>query len=235
MFLSNKDDDLSQKNVIGQIKKEIFSVLKEAGFSEFTTRHAWRYKDETIDVIEFQFFDKDLAYQLGVTNLSFAINLGRYFNWCPEDGPEKLLYQKKDTLTPDVTICPARKPLTRTITQKIDNKHVWLIDKKGNNLSTVFENIQHEIQNTALPWFEGLNNFDHWEQTLLQQEQTNNFFGFGSLDSPSRNMLLGFTKFKKQEWSKAIHYFELALNSGAIHFLRDNILSHIEKAKSNIT
>lgn len=42
---------MDNKDVNKVIKSKIWSFLKEEGFSKFTSRNAWRYQQNTIEVV----------------------------------------------------------------------------------------------------------------------------------------------------------------------------------------
>lgn len=72
---------MDSKIVNKEIKKTIKPFLQAVGFTKFSERNAWRYRDEFIEVINFQSFNSYLADGVGCTTYSFAINLGVYFKW----------------------------------------------------------------------------------------------------------------------------------------------------------
>ena len=77
---------MDSKVVNKYIKNKIWPYLKEQGFSQFNARNAWRTKDETIEVINFQSFNSYIAEGVGCTTYSFGINLGVYYK-CYENTP----------------------------------------------------------------------------------------------------------------------------------------------------
>ena len=74
---------MDSKVVNKVINKNIWSFLKEQGFSMFTSRSAWRFNQDTIEIINFQSFNSYLAEVLGCTTYSFTVNLAIYFTKIP--------------------------------------------------------------------------------------------------------------------------------------------------------
>ena len=62
-------------------------VLKDRGFTCFTSRTAWRDQEQLIDIINFQSFNGYNADVLGCTTFSFAVNLSIYLADVPSDHP----------------------------------------------------------------------------------------------------------------------------------------------------
>lgn len=78
------------------INKNIWSFLKEQGFIMFTPRSAWRFNQDTIEIIDFQSFNSCLAEVLGCTTYSFTVNLAIYFTKIPDKFPNITIKEKTD-------------------------------------------------------------------------------------------------------------------------------------------
>jgi len=74
---------MDSRIVAREIKNEIWPLLRNHGFSEFTGKSAWRRLPEQIHVVNFQSFSRYLAERVGCTTFSFALNLGIYFRTIP--------------------------------------------------------------------------------------------------------------------------------------------------------
>jgi hypothetical protein len=77
---------LDAKTVNKQLRAVVRPMLKEARFTRFTERNAWRFLDEAKWIVNFQSFNAYLADGIGCTTYSFAVNLGVYLDDCAEDG-----------------------------------------------------------------------------------------------------------------------------------------------------
>ncbi len=79
---------MDSKNVNREIKSTVWASLKTRGFDNFSTRTAWRHHADRIDVVNFQLFNSYNASAIGCTTFSFAINLGCYLPYIPDQyGP----------------------------------------------------------------------------------------------------------------------------------------------------
>ncbi|TMH10514.1 MAG: DUF4304 domain-containing protein [Betaproteobacteria bacterium] len=136
-----------------EIRRSIWSALKNAGFSFFTARTAWRHDKDQIEVVNFQSFNRYNADVLGVTTFSFSVNLGSYLLYVPPQWPPKV---KAGRLMPTESQCHFRGRLTRTVSQK-SNKHpdIWLVDNDGRNLGWCLKDVEQKIP-TVHAWFERL-------------------------------------------------------------------------------
>ena len=63
--------------VNGWIRKRIWPVLRDGGFTRFTPRTAWRYIPTRIEIVNFQSFNSYLAESVGATTYSSLEGSGR--------------------------------------------------------------------------------------------------------------------------------------------------------------
>lgn len=220
---------MDSKLVNKEIRKYIWSILRQEGFSKFSPRSAWRCRNNRYEVINFQSFNSYLAEGLGCTTYSFSINLGIYLSYIPYPN----LTNHKNRHCPQEYECHLRKRLVRTLIQKqFSRNDIWFIDPSGSNLNEVIQDALDVILTDGLPWFEEFSN----DQIVLdtfknEKESINGSFGFGNNPSPTRSLFLGFTAYKLVEVETARKELENALHSNCFPFLNERIkqcLSELE-------
>jgi hypothetical protein len=74
---------MDSKAVSKEIRGRVWPLLKAAGFTRFSTRSAWRYREGKIDVITFRSYNAYNASVMGVTPFSFSVNLGTFLTYVP--------------------------------------------------------------------------------------------------------------------------------------------------------
>lgn len=172
---------MDSKVVNKAIRENIRPILKEAGFSKFTARNAWRYRGEIIEVVNFQFFNSNLAESVGCTTYSFSINLGSYFKWKERMPWYRLNANNKILDTPQEYSCDLRGFLQKNLDQHNlfhpyqeyngkDRKNVWYILEDGTNLIESVESAALSIKTEALPWFNQISNLDALLPMLLKEK-----------------------------------------------------------------
>jgi hypothetical protein len=136
-----------------ELKAVVFPILRAAGFSEFTSRTAWRLRDECTDIIEFRSLGSYLGDAIGVTSHSVAAAAGVYYKavhqtpWATEPMPAR----------PQEPACHARLFLRKSILQLwCWRPDVWYVSRTGSNLARVVGDLTKAVQTQALPWFEEL-------------------------------------------------------------------------------
>jgi hypothetical protein len=172
-----------------EIRRSIWRALKEAGFSTFTSRTAWRYSEGQVEVLNFQSFNRYNADVLGVTTYSFAVNLGSYLLYVPPQRPPKI---KGGKPVPEESACHFRGRLIRTISQSHEHSDIWLVDNDGRNLSWCIRDVQQQLS-LALRWFDRLQDKNEVLRILLEDpENMESLWGFGNDPSPIRSYLAGY-------------------------------------------
>jgi hypothetical protein len=176
-----------------EIRRSIWSALKKAGFSKFTTRTAWRYAEDQIEVVNFQSFNRYNADVLGVTPFSFAVNLGSYLSYVPPQWPSKV---KDGRQVPAESECHFRGRLARTISQSHKHTDVWFVDSDGRNLAWCIKDVEQQLP-LALQWFDRLRDKSEVLRILLKEsEEMSRLWGFGNNPSPIRAYLSGYVALK---------------------------------------
>jgi hypothetical protein len=198
-----------------QIKSVIRPMLKEAGFTQFTSRTAWRYSREKIDVVNFQSFNSYLANALRCTTYSFAVRLGCSFDAIPRREKVK---SKDGSLRPEEYECHFRLPLQKSIKQpSLKRKDVWYVDPTGENLETVIADARRAILDIGLPWFKRFSNPQEVLRTLLEDSESDkSASGFGAHSSPRRDFMTGFTALSLGKMDLAKEHIKKALDSGFV-------------------
>jgi len=145
---------MNSKTVNAAIAQTIWPILKDAGFNAFRARSAWRKRDQTVEVVNFQSFNASLAERLGCTTLSFSINLGVYY-LCVHKTPWVNRWPPVYPTPPDEpeeSACHARRQLTKELKQKqFPRADIWYLDLDGANLSEVIADARQTIQTIGLP------------------------------------------------------------------------------------
>ena len=176
-----------------EIRRSIWSALRKAGFSKFTTRTAWRYAEDQIEVINFQSFNRYNADILGITTLSFAVNLGSYLLYVPPQWPSKV---KDGKQVPRESACHFRGRLVRIISQPHKHADIWLVDNDGRNLGWCIKDVEQQVP-LALQWFDRLRDKSEVLRILLKEpEKMSRLWGFGNNPSPIRAYLCGYVALK---------------------------------------
>jgi hypothetical protein len=147
------------------IKAKIWPVLKQAGFSAFTSRVAWRFCADRIEVIEFQSFNSYNASIIGVTTFSFSVNIGMFPLYVPPQWPPKV---KDGKLLPSQAECPFRGSLERSIQSEIKTTAIWPVNADGNNLGWCIQDVLSQLPN-AFNWFANLSSKERVLQVLTSE------------------------------------------------------------------
>jgi hypothetical protein len=137
------------KAVAKALKTAVFPLLRDAGFSEFTTRTAWRTGVNTIAVLDFPSLGSYLGSAVRVTSHSFGASAGLYYKamhatpWAKEPIPG----------LPEEWRCQARKVLRKRLFQLwCWRPDVWYVNREGTNLDSVLADTIKAIREQALPW-----------------------------------------------------------------------------------
>jgi len=149
-----------------QIKEIIWPELKKNGFTSFSPQRAWRYLENTINVVEVQTFDQHIRDGVGCSALSFAVRLGVYY-LAKEKSP---WFEGKFIKKPKEYECGARGTLIKNIDQAglfhpwgeysdtKDRKDVWYVFDDASNLSGILTEVGNLISQNGFQWFDNFNN-----------------------------------------------------------------------------
>jgi hypothetical protein len=182
-------DGMDSKVVNREIKKSIWPALKQAGFSRFSQRTAWRHQQDSIDVLDFQSFNSYNAEALGITTFSFCVNLGKYLRYVP---PQWDVRMKDGIELPREWECLFRGRLHPTFSAAASDKTIWSVDRAGKNLSWCIQDVVAQVS-TALDWFRRLDDRAEVLRILMEQdEEMQRLWGFGRIASPLRSYSAGY-------------------------------------------
>lgn len=182
-------ESMDSRAVNKEIRRSIWSALRDLGFSAFSSRTAWRYAGQQIEVINFQSFNRYKADVLGITTFSFAVNLGSYLSYIPPQWPPKV---KDGKQVPEESSCHFRGRLSRKISQSHKYTDIWLVEDDGRNLGWCIRDVQQQLP-LAMQWFERLRDKNEVLRILLKDsEQMGSLWGFGKNPSPIRSYLSGY-------------------------------------------
>jgi hypothetical protein len=148
---------MDSKVVNAEIRRVIRPLLKDAGFTTFVARNAWRRRGEVIDVVNFQSFSVHLAERLRCTTFSFGVNLGVYYMavhetpWCAKY--PRLLRSRPER--PAEHCCPARHHLSKRLTQPMfPRQDIWFVPNSGEGLEQIVGDAKDVIADEGLQWLE---------------------------------------------------------------------------------
>jgi hypothetical protein len=231
----SKPIQMDGKVVNREIRKRIWPKLKEAGFTAFTPRTAWRYGEESIDVFNFRSFNKYHSDVMGITTFSFSVNLGRHLSYIPPTWPHKV---KDGRPIPSEPECEFRGSLIRSIPQS-KNNHVqmWAIDKRGENLDLCMADVERQIP-LVLDWYARLSDREEVLRILLENPEQMldgpepiGYWGFGRNPSPIRSYLAGYSALNLGNDDLAREKFFEAVQSGCF----SKLFTTVEEAISRVS
>lgn len=214
---------MDSKIVNKSIREKIKPLLEEQGFSKFTPRSAWRYRNNRINVINFQSFNSYLAESIGCTTFSFSVNLGCFLLYVPRR--VKNMKDNGGELVPKEYECQFRSRLQRTFEQKeLNRKDIWYIGHKGEYVNDSIEDVSKQIQQIAIPWFERLES-DREILRILKgnSEDMKTLWGFGANPSPIRSLLTGYVALEVNEKELAKKKLMEAIKSGCFNNITNDI------------
>jgi Domain of unknown function (DUF4304) len=178
------------------IRAEIWPFLKSVGFARTTARTAWRHKPDRVDVVNFQSFNSYNAGVLGITTFSFAVNLGCYLRYIPDQYAES---RDAHTLReaeprPQEYQCQMRSRLTRSFPdRRSKDNQIWYIDENGSNVSQALHDVRMLLLRDAYPWFERFASpSEVYDILAFAEEDMGQLWGFGRPGSPIRSYYRGY-------------------------------------------
>jgi hypothetical protein len=177
------------KGVGRAIREGVRPLLKEAGFTSFTDRKAWRETEYTIDHVTLRSYSAYNAGVLGCTSYSFTVEVG-------------VFYRTFDTelVRPQDFHCTFRAILGKTTRQPFfvtewgpaqDRPEVLYVLPDGTNLSEVIDESRSLLRAQGLPFMDHYNDPARAFASLLNERMSNVDFGKpqvmlpGNPDSPA--------------------------------------------------
>jgi hypothetical protein len=194
------------------IRRLIWPLLREAGFTQFTARYAWRYATGKIDVVNFQSFNSYLADGLRCTTFSFSVNLGCSFDAIPKRATVERI---NGYLRPREWECHFRLRLQKTISQpELQRTDIWYVDPSEQNLEIVIEDAKRAIMEIGLPWFD---RFRATQEVLRTP-------------SPIRHLMIGYAALSLGQTEIAVEHIQAALLSGCFKDLEPKMRATLEES-----
>jgi hypothetical protein len=217
---------MDSKAVNREIRRSIWPLLKEHGFSQTSARTAWRHGAEKIDVVNFQSFNSYNAEVLGITTFSFAVNLGAYLRYVPPQWPPKKI--KEGVPYPAEYECQFRGHVLPTLSQpRNKHEHIWFVNKDGRNLPWCINDVAQKVSD-VLSWFQRLEDKAAVLRILQERlEDMNVLWGFGNNPSPHRSYLLGYVALHLGDAVLAERELQKAVDSGCY----TNLFSTVDGAR----
>jgi hypothetical protein len=204
-----------------ELWKVIRPLLKEAGWTSFTTRTARRFSDKRVDVVNFQSFNSYLAAGIGSTTYSFSIRLGCFLRVIP-DARVKL---KNGLPMPEEYACHLRSTLCKKFRQsECARADVFYVDPAGKYLPTVVEAARDAIARDGFAWFQRFSDMREVLRTLREDgEKNKGTWGFGANPSPARHLYRGYVALSLGDTKLAVTDLRAVLSSSSFEDLREQI------------
>lgn len=209
---------MDSKVVNKQMRIEIRPLLREAGFSKFTGRSAWRYSGPRIDVVNFQSFNAYNAGVLGCTTYSFAVNLSCYLTYLPSEHGEDQIKVKDGQLRPEEYECPFRHRLRRRFPQpEMDPRYtdIWYIDPEGRYLDKALHDVRMILASEGFAWF------DEFADRAAVFEMLKTMVS--EHPSPINHYLTGYAAMAVNEAGPARAHLQAVVDSGCFEHIRTRI------------
>jgi hypothetical protein len=194
------------------IKHEIWPLLQREGFTEFSSKTAWRFVPEQIHVVNFQSFSSYLAQGVGCTTFSFSLNLGIFFLAIPAHHPMRK--GRDPSLKPQEYHCHFRHRLLKGIEQPIlPRRDTWYVEQDGSNLLETLADARTRIEKEGLPWFDRFKSLEEVLHLLMEHDQLPEVHA--SRSSPARKYMTGHIakSLRKPEASQIIAEAEAELEA----------------------
>ena len=234
---------MDSKVVSRSIKSSIWSALKDHGFSYFTTRTAWRYKPDRIEVVNFQSFNSYQASVIGCSTFSFAVNLGCFLLYVPYEHGTANVKDNGGLLLPEESQCQLRGRIKpgdqRSLFERLMNKgaptEIWFIREDGSNLESALKEVRDRLLGEGLEWFL---RFEQHEDVLRiftsAPEAIGELWGFGNNPSPHRSYCIGYSALALGKHELALPHLKSVLSSGCFPLVEGQLSAAIDAAAQPI-
>jgi len=143
----------NSKDVAKVLKTDVFPILRDAGFSRFKTRTAWRDDADTISVVDFRSLGSYLGGAVCGSSCACGGVTGIYFKavhatpWSTEPVPD----------LPEEWRCQARRVLRKRIFQlRSWRPDVWYVKPDAGNLAKVIADAARAVREQAFPWLDDM-------------------------------------------------------------------------------
>jgi len=221
---------MNSQKVTQEINSIIRPILKENGFNKYTGRTYWRYQSDRIDILNFQSFNSYNAQRMGCTTFSFAVNLATFINYIPL---EFTIKEKSGLKRPKEYQGHFRCSIEKGINQKeFKQSNIWFVSNDGGNLSDVISDCSSQIQKKAFHWYKQFEKTENVFRILSEDEiDMKGTWGYGNMDSPSRNKFIAYTAIELGKIEFAIDKLQRVINFSKEQYDRTKYAYHLEQIK----
>ncbi|MDX5299509.1 MAG: hypothetical protein LPK85_11245 [Gammaproteobacteria bacterium] len=219
---------MDSKVVSRAIKAEVWPLLRDAGFSVFSPRTAWRQHFNRVDVFSFQSFNAYNAGVIGCTTSSFSVRLGCFLLVVPPEHAPSRLKSKGGVLIPHEHECQFRGSLARTFQQpELERTDIWYVSPDGASLSRSIQDVRTQYAAHAAPWYAQFGSLEHVLDILEHRdEDMDRLWGFGRNPSPMRSYLSGYVARALGQGELARARLASALQSGCFPQFSEQLAVH---------
>ena len=192
------------------IRALVWPILRDHGFTAFTSRSAWRQHESGVDVVNFQSFNRYLADSVGCSTFSFAVNLGISLACVPDDGPPPT---RAGVACPEEYACHIRRRLHSTLSTLPRYPDIWLVNEDQAECEATVQATALELVETALPWFDAFRDPRAVYALLLDEREPPDALTQlpGAPGSPIRNIVSGYVALKLGQEEQAASHLRHAL------------------------
>ena len=210
---------MDSKVVSAKLRSEVRPFLKEAGFSAFTGRNAWRFHSDRTEVVSYISFNSYNASVIGCTTFSFFVNLGIYFHYIPHNFDRSSFDVSNPKFRPPEHVCHFRRGLSRSFAQsELERRDIWYIDERGLYLDKAIHDTRIAIARDGMPWFERFSDCEEVLRTLLEDDENmQKLWGFGLNPSPIRHYMTGYVSHHVGQNELAERHLKKAIESGCFN------------------
>lgn len=225
---------VDSRTVNAHIKKRIWPLLRDAGFTVFTSRTAWRHGEDRIDVLNFQSFNSYNAGVLGCTTYSFSVNLGCFLMTIPPQYEPSGIKSKDGRLLPQESACHFRGRLVRSFEQpELQQTEIWYIDPGEKYLGWSMTDVAGLVGSKALPWFQKFADPQFALAVLLNEdEDMHELWGFGRNPSPDRHYFTGYLALQNEQFDLARERLTAALESNCYETVRERLARDVLRTET---
>jgi hypothetical protein len=218
---------MDSRVVSRELWKVVRPLLKEAGWSSFTTRTARRVSDSGVDVVNFHSFNSHLAFAIRSTTYSFSVRLGCFLRVVPNS----MLKFKNGVPMPEEYHCHLRCTLRNKLPQpEWLRTDVFYVDPAGKYLPQVLEAAREGIAKEGFEWFRRFSDMREVLRTLLEDGETHDgTWGFGANPSAARSLYRGYVALSLGDTELAFHDLSRAASSSSYEQLRGRIEADLSR------
>ena len=179
------------------IRECLKPVLIEAGFSQFTTRSAWRYQNQRIDVFRFQLHKVTDAVGSDVRH-TFSLELGCMLDYMPcltTNEPVRIVQNEP---RPEIFHCTFQRTLQGPEAHRpVGQPYAWKVPTDFGSLKATLQSAARALESEGFLWYQQFDDpRDVLELLSSPEERRNGTWGYGRAGTPMRQMLIGLAALK---------------------------------------